>query len=135
MNIQNIKSQFEEYDIRCEEMHPMFMNPVTALGGRLTDVILEHDFDQTLDAMGIPKEGRDDIQDRDDLADLLHEAKLHGYLAQFAKPIARPFGENGAYSSSWGYYRTQWFYASSVLELSQKAIEWAKKVFDEDMQP
>lgn len=133
MNNQEIAELFGEHDIRCEEMHPLFMTPLTALGGRLTDVILECDFDEILDAMGIPKEGRDDIQTRDDLEEMLYGAGLDGFLAQFAKPIARAFGSDGSHSSSWGYYRARWFYADSIPELSQMAIDWAKKVFDEDM--
>lgn len=133
MDIAKIKEQFEEHDLRCEEMHPLFMTPLTALTGRLTEIILTDDFNETLDAMGIPKEGRDDIQTRDDLEELLYAEKLDGFLACFAKPIVKPFGENGSRSCSWGYYRRQWIYADNIPELSEKAITWAKDVFEKDM--
>ena len=133
MNNREIAELFFEHDMRCEEMHPLFMTPLTALTGRLADVILEHDFDETLDAMGIAVEGRDDIQTRDDLEEMLYEANLQGFLAKFAKPIAMPFGTNDGYSSSWGYYRMHWIYADSIPELAEKAVKWAEEVFDGDM--
>lgn len=133
MNNREIAELFFEHDMRCEEMHPLFMTPFTALTGRLAEIILEDDFDETLDALGIPVERRDDIQTRDDLEELFYEASLYGFLAKFAKPIAIPFGTNDSYSSSWGYYRMHWIYANSIPELAQKAIKWAEEVFDGDM--
>lgn len=133
MDIAEIKEQFEEHDMRCEEMHPLFMTPLTALHGRLTEIILEYPHYETCEALGFVEEERYLLDSRDDLEELLYAKKLDGFLACFAKPVAKPFGDNGGYSSSWGHYRTQWLYADSISELSQKAITWAAKVFAEDM--
>lgn len=133
MNIEQIKEQFFEHDLRCEEMHPLFMTPITALSGRLSEVILEDYFYETTEAMGLSEEERQILNDRDDLEELLFAKQLDGFLARFAKPIAFGFGTNGGYSSSWGYYRTQWFYAGSIPELAQKALNWSEEVFEIDM--
>lgn len=135
MDIQEIKSQFEEHDMRCEEMHPLFMTPLTAMCGRLSEIILEDDHYDTCEALGFVEEERYLLDSRDDLEELLYAKKLDGFLACFAKPVVKPFGDNGGYSSSWGHYRTQWIYADSISELSQMAITWAKEVFEKDMNP
>lgn len=133
MNIAEIKEQFEDHDMRCGEMHPLFMTPLTALYGRLSEIILDDYHFETVEALGITEEERYLLDSRDDLEELLYAKKLDGFLACFAKPVAKPFGDNGGYSSSWGHYRTQWLYADSIPELAQKAIKWAAEVFEKDM--
>ncbi|MGP5518045.1 hypothetical protein ACTXNA_07355 [Psychrobacter celer] len=133
MDIQEIKSRFEEHDMRCEEMHPLFMTPLTTLYGRLSEIILDDHHFETVEALGITEEERFQLDSRDDLEELLYAKKLDGFLACFAKPIVKPIGDSGSHSCSWGYYRTTWLYADSISELSQKAIKWAEEVFEKDM--
>ncbi len=128
-----VKELLAEHDLRCEEMHPLFMAPLDSLGGRLVDIILEYNFYEACDALGFSDSERDQLDSRDDLEELLYAKKLNGYLACFAKPIVKPCGDRGSYSFSWGYYRNQWLYAESISDLVQKAIEWADEVFKQDM--
>lgn len=66
----------------------------------------------------------DDYPSGDDVAEALR-GTTEGFLFQGSHPI-RDYDEDGhSWLSSWGYYRTCWFYARTEGEIVDKLVAWA----------
>lgn len=66
-----------------------------------------------------------DNDDIEGLCEWLMQQGFLGYLVQMATPHTRRVGDVVSYS--WGYYKTRWFYAETVLSAMENGLAWAKK--------
>lgn len=124
-----ISDEFEDKDLRCEVIYPIFAIPFGSLIGHdLAEIIMN--YDESLNrALGITDKDFDEFTHADFIEAFLCEKDKKGFVGKFAKPIATKFsGDNFEnYYSSWGYYQTQWFYSYDLNGVFAQAIQWARE--------
>jgi hypothetical protein len=60
----------------------------------------------------------------------LARKNANGFFVQLATPVPSNFSKSGGYCSSWGHYRTKWFYFDSLEAIGQGAVAWADRVVE-----
>jgi hypothetical protein len=73
----------------------------------------------------------DDFPEEYEVAEVLEDANLTGFLAQVCHPHMT-FFPNGAKSYSWGNYNFIWLYGESLEDIVAQAEAWAAKLDEEN---
>lgn len=91
--------------------------------------LFEMSWDQIINALNIKVS--DHITLEDLCCDLIGRYKRYGFLGEIAIPVPRDFSDDfSSYTFSFGLTHTAWFYADSIEELSEKALEYQEKYIE-----
>ena len=66
------------------------------------------------------------IESEAELADLLFDRRLFGFLAKVETPFPISASSHTSFTFSWGMFTSTWVYSETLEELAQKATEWAE---------
>lgn len=129
---ETIRIFFEE-DIRCEKFYPLFMCISDELPSGLKDT-LESEL-KPCSLLGLEDDFIEPLINQwsfsQEVAEKLRVNNKIGFLAEFATPIPHKFSKDGrSWSGSWGFYRTEWFYADDLVDLQKQVISWVKEHFE-----
>ena len=114
IDFQQIRNRFEDYQIRCTALYPLFMMPINSMDEDLEESIYMEIHDLALD-LGISNETLAKINNGDVfIGDVFNSIHKDGFIAEIETPVG----------NSWLHTSYKWFYGNSVEEIAKKAINW-----------
>lgn len=119
-------SEFFEKELRVEAIHHLGLQcAFESFPSDLHDLFFN---DQAVwDALGLAYPEHDCL-DEEEITELLVLNNKNGFLVEFAMPIPknpRLYDGQLGFESSWGLYRTQWFYAETYEETLSLGYQWS----------
>lgn len=105
---------------------------VANMSDDLHDFFFESDAGDIKKLIGIEIES---TMEDEEVLDLLVRSHKMGFLAQLQTPVPREFSpDKSAFSCSWGYTQTQWFYVEDITRLPSIAGKFREAILAREKQ-